>query len=301
MKYLICSLLLVFQTQAKLLDKIVAIVDDNIITQSQIQRLTKNLSIKRNIAPMIYEKNQYDGQEMLNMVINKLLIRSKLQEIGYSVGDDQVEAQIKANEKRLNVNRDALKNFLKQQNTSFDEYFETLREAIEYSYFVSRIITPTLSVSEQDVKNEYFKRNSKDSRLNFKYNLVDYVVSKENSKNANKDFFVKSITQFRGVGVWSSDFSEISPNNLDDITEEGMALELSTLLKNTQEGQLSKPIMLNGQLHAFFVVKKDLVETESFINQKENVRNDLLASLVKVESGAWFEREKAKHYIKISL
>ncbi len=301
MKHLLICIFIIFQSEAKLLDKIVGIVDDNIITQSQIQRLTKNIAIKKNIAPMIYEKNQYESAEMLNIYINKLLIRSKLQEIGYSVGDDQVEAQIKTNEKRLNVNREALKNFLKQQNTSFDEYFETLREAIEYSYFVSRIITPTLSVSDQDVKNEYYKRNSKDNRMTFKYNLVDYVVSKENSKNANKDLFLKSVTQFRNVGVWSSDFAEISPNSLDEITEEGMAQELSTLLKNTQEGQLSKPIVLNGQLHVFFVTKKDLVETENFSNQKESIRNDLLGVLIKSESLAWFEREKNKHYIKITL
>ena len=180
---IICSIFILFtlfqsSVQAKLLDKISAIIDDNIITLSQISRISKNLAIKKNVAPMIYDKASPTTEDLINISINKFLIRTKLTELGYSITDDQVESQIKANEKRLNVDRKSLMNFLKQQGSTFDEYFETLREAIEYSYFINRVISPTISVSEQDVKNTYFKNNIKDARLNFKYTLIDYAISK---------------------------------------------------------------------------------------------------------------------------
>jgi peptidyl-prolyl cis-trans isomerase SurA len=138
---------------AKLIDKISAIVDENVVTLSQIQRMSKSLQIKKNIAPMIYDKSNYTNEEFINITVNKLLIRSKLSEMGMSVGDDQVESQVKSNEKRLNVDREQLKVFLKTQNTTYDEYFETLREAMEYSYFVGRVISPLISISEQELKN----------------------------------------------------------------------------------------------------------------------------------------------------
>ncbi|MFA6237226.1 MAG: hypothetical protein WC635_07860 [Bacteriovorax sp.] len=294
-------LLFTTSVHARLLDKISAIVDDNIITLSQISRISKILPIKRNVAPMIYDRPSFTSEEILNISVNKYLIRAKLTELGYSITDDQVEAQIKSNEKRLNVDRKSLMNFLKQQGTTFDEYFETLREAIEYSYFINRVISPTIAISEQDVKNAYFKNNIKDSRLNFKYSLIDYSISKDVVSRLGKGQMEDVVRQFRINSILTDTFSTMVSTNLDDITEEGIAPELKSLLKQTDEGSLSTSILLNGQHHVFYVAKKDLVESEAFTKQKESIRETLFEAAVKSESQIWFERERNKHYIKTSL
>ena len=139
--------------EAKLLDKISAIVDDNIITMSQVNRIVNNLTIKKSVIPMIYDKSSYTPAEILKILVNKFLIRSKLAELGYTTTDDQVEVHIKQNLERMGIDRKSLVGLLKQQGTSFDEYFETAREFLEYSPFVKRVIYPMISVSEQDVKN----------------------------------------------------------------------------------------------------------------------------------------------------
>lgn len=287
--------------EARLLDKISAIVDDNIITLSQISRVSKIIAIKRNVAGMIYDKANFSNDELLNIAINKYLIRSKLTELGYSITDDQVEAQIKSNEKRLNVDRKSLMNFLKQQGITFDEYFETLREAIEYSYFINRVVSPSIAVSEQDVKNTYFKNNIKDARLNFKYTLIDYSIPKDSAPRLSKGQLEEIVRSFRINSVLPEAFQTLTTANLDDITEEGIAPELKNLLKQTDEGSLSNVIMLNNQHHVFYVAKKDLVESEAFTKQKESIRETLFEAAVKTEAQLWFERERNKHYIKISL
>lgn len=300
-RFFILFLLLEASIQAKLLDKISGIVDDNIITLSQMTRISKNLAIKKSVAPMIYDKSNYTIEELINLAIDKYLIRTKLTELGYSITDDQVEAQIKANEKKLNVDRKALMNFLKQQGSTFDEYFETLREAIEYSYFISRVISPTISISEQDVKNTYFKSNIKDSRLNFKYNLIDYAISKDVVPKLNKGQMEEVVRQYRINSILPENFSTLTSTNLDDITEEGISTELKNLLKQTDEGAMSAVILLNGQYHIFYIAKKDLVESEAFSKQKDRIREELFEAAVKNESQIWFERERNKHYIKISI
>ncbi|MBY0415279.1 MAG: peptidylprolyl isomerase [Bdellovibrionales bacterium] len=297
--FFLATILLSFNTEAKLLDKISAIVDDNIITLSQITHNVKNLSIKRSVAPMIYDKSAFTGEEILQIAINKFLIRSKLSELGYTITDDQVEAQIKPNQERLGVDRKQLIAFLKQQGTSFDEYFETLREAIEYSYFINRVISPMISISEQDVKNSYYKTNT-DSRVNFKYTLVDYGIGKDVVK-PSKGQMEEVVKQYRISGVLPEDFSTLNVSNLDDITEEGITSELKNLLQKTDEGSLTTPIILNGQHHVFYITKKDLVETEAFVAQKDKIKDQLFEKTVKSETAVWFERERNKHYIKISL
>jgi peptidyl-prolyl cis-trans isomerase SurA len=300
-RFILLSLLIQSSLSAKIIDKISAIVDDNIITMSQIVRVSKNLAIKRNVAPMIYDKASLTTEELINISINKFLIRAKLTELGYSITDDQVEAQIKTNEKRLNVDRKSLMTFLKQQGSTFDEYFETLREAIEYSYFTNRVISPSISVSEQDVKNAYFKNNIKDPRLNFKYSLIDYSIAKDLHPKLNKGQMEEVVRQYRINSSLPEAFSTLTTANLDEITEEGIAPELKNLLKQTNEGAITSVITLNGQQHIFYVAKKDLVESEAFAKQKDKIQEELFEVAVKNESQLWFERERNKHYIKISL
>jgi peptidyl-prolyl cis-trans isomerase SurA len=297
--FFLVTILFSLSVEAKLLDKISAIVDDNVITYSQITHIVKNLAIKKNVAPMIYDKSSLTNEEVLQISINKYLIRSKLVELGYTITDEQVEAQIKPNQERLGVDRKQLIAFLKQQGTSFDEYFETLREAIEYSYFVNRVISPMISISEQDVKNSYYKSNT-DSRVNFKYNLIDYGIAKDAVK-PSKGQMEEVVKQYRISGVLPEDYSTMTVTNLDDITEEGITSELKNLLQKTDEGALTTIIMLNGQHHIFYLAKKDLVETEAFASQKDKIKDKLFEKTVKAETAVWFERERNKHYIKISL
>jgi peptidyl-prolyl cis-trans isomerase SurA len=290
-----------FSAEAKLLDKIAAIFDDNIITLSQIVRVNNNIAIKKSVAPMIYDQNSYSSQELLAINIHTFLIRSKLSDIGYTITDDQVEAQIKTNQERLGVDRKSLMGFLKQQGTSFDEYFETLREAIEYSYFVNRVISPMISVSEQDIKNSYYKNNIKDSRMNFKYVLIDYAIPKDLISKPGKGQMEEIVRQYRINSNLPEAYSTMTVSNLDDITEEGIAPELKNLLKETDEGSLTSPIVLNNLYHVFYLAKKDLVETEAFASQKDKIKDQLFEKQVKTEIAVWFERERNKHYIKISL
>ena len=297
---ILLSLNLFANAEAKLIDKISAIVDDNIITLSQVVRVTKILPIKKNVAAMIYDKDSFTTAEIINISINKYLIRAKLTELGYSITDDQVESQIKANEKRLNVDRKSLMSFLKQQGSTFDEYFETLREAIEYSYFINRVISPTIAVSEQDVKNTYFKNNIKDSRLNFKYTLIDYSIGKDVMPKLAKGQMEEVVRQYRINSNLPEAFSTLISANLDEITEEGVSAELKNLLKHTDEGAMTPVILISGQHHIFFVAKKDLVESENFTKQKDQIRDGLFEISVKAEAQLWFERERNKHYIKIS-
>ena len=288
-------------SHAKLLDKIVGIVDSNIITLSQLNRLKENIAIKNSVAPLIYDKKNYSNDEMLRITMNKFLIRSKLSEAGYTITDDQVESQIKSNQERLGVDKRALLEYLKQQHTSYDEYFETLREAIEFSYFVNRVIQPLISISEQDVKNKYYKQFANKVKMNFKYNLVDYTIDKTDISSDNLKNLDQVVKNYRQNAILPQDFSSLEANDLDDIGEDGLNPELKALLSKTDEGAFTKMIEFNNQYHIFYIAKKDLVESEAYTKAKESIKDSLFEQAVKDETKLWFERERNKHYIREML
>lgn len=291
------SFLFAFTSNAALLDKIVAVVDDNVITLSMVKRIKTNLDARRNISPFIYTKKSYTEKEIAQILVNANIVRSKLNELGISIGDDHVESEIKSKEKALGLSRQELLKFLKNNNTTFDEFFEITREAIEFNHFNSRVIAPLVSVTDQEVKNKYFNDNIDNKTLSFKYTLVDFSIAKSHiGKSA--DSFRSALATFQTSGVIPDKYKTMQTNVLGDITEEGLTGDLKKLLKKTEEGKLSAPITLYDDVHVFFIKKKDLVESEQFLRVKESIRGQLLIQKSLDVSESWHNREISKHYVK---
>lgn len=283
------------------MDKIVAVVDSNIITLSTIKRVQKSLNARVNISPQIYESANYDAKDLVNILVRTYLIRSKLSEMGYIVSDDQVEAQIKSTEQRLGLGRDKLLEFLRSNGTSFDEYFELIRESIEFSIFYQRVISPLISITEQEVKNTFYRQTLSKKTLSFKYNLIDYSLGKDRFRGNMLKDFIPTLQKLREVKRLDSNFKGLDVNDIGDITEEGLAKNLKSLLQKTDEGSFAGPILIDGYYHAFFIRTKDLTESELYQKARDKIREQIFMKVSKEMISVWHQREENKHYVKYFL
>ena len=299
--YLISLLLFPAISRAEMLDKIVAIFNNKIITQSILKRIQSTLSARKNISPQIYSKDQYKENELLNLIIQKMLIREKLSELGFIINDDEVESQIKNTEKRLGLNRQALLEFLASNNITFPEYFEIMREAMEFNLFMSKIIDPMISISEQDIKNYFYKQNEKNQTFSFKYGLTDYSIKKTLLGKLSLSNLIPLITTFQKSGILPQELNGLETNSVENLIEEGLTDKLRNALKSTPEGSSTSPLEIDNVVHIFQVNKKDLVESDLFQQEKDKIRMKLYQDTTSEFSSLWFKREENKHYIKINI
>ncbi len=289
--------------QEKLLDKIIAVVNTRVISLSEIERAKETLEARKEVSPIIYpdDKEPYDNKRLLNIMIRTSIIRDKISAQGYVINDDAVESRIKMTEERLGLKRSDLLIFLKQKKITYEEYFEIIRETMEYNIFASKIIAPLISVTEQEIKNEFYRRNSTNNALAFKYNLVDFYLPENKLVVKDENKFLAVLRDYQLTGRLPQDYSGLETNNLDNLSEDNLPKELSSILKNTSEGAFSRPIILQGHMHAFYVQKKDLVESAGFQQFKEQIQNDIFATKGKAVTNNWFDREYSNYYIKIIL
>jgi len=283
---------------ARLLDKILAVVNDSVITHSQVKRIRNNITARENIFPQVYDKKKYTDKTIVNILLEGKLIRHKLGAIGYVISDDQVESQIKGTEKRLGLNRKALLQFLKSNATTFDEYFEIIRSTIEYNIFVSRVISPLISITDQEIKNTFFKMNRGNKTLAFKYNLIDFSINQRLIKKSNVKYLKKTLKKYHATGELPEAYSELQTNLIDDISEGGLTRKIKKALKQTDEGEFSNPVKINNDYHVFFVKKKDLVESDLYIQNKKSIHTKLFNKSLKNVTKLWYAREASNHYIK---
>lgn len=286
------------EAQDKLLDKIAAVINTKVISLSELNRVQETIPARREVSPVIYTKTKYSEKEITDLVIRSFIVRDKINAQGYVINDDAVESRIKMTEERLGLRRADLLQFLKTKNITYEEYFEVIRETMEYNIFASRIIAPLVSVTEQEIKNEYYRRNDDNKALSFKYNLVDFYISEKAVKDKKDERILQVLKDYQLTGKLPSDFAGLETNNLENLNEDGLNKDLAGALKTTAEGSFSKPVNFNGYIHVFYVQKKDLVESQNFAQAKETIQNEIFMEKGQSVVNNWFDREYSNYYIK---
>ena len=286
------------QAEDKLLDKLVAVVNTRVISLSEINRIEETLPARKEVSPMVYNEDKYDPKKLLDIIIKSFIIRDKINAQGYVINDDAVESRIKMTEERLGLKRADLLNFLKSKNLTYEEYFEVIRETMEYNVFASKIIAPLISVTEQEIKNEYYRRNTSNNALSFKYNLVDFYVKESSLVDKDVKKYLAVLKDYQLTGKLPEEYRELETNNLENLNEDALSKELQNTLKTTSEGSFSEATSIGGYLHVFYVQKKDLVESADFTKFKDQIQNDIFMSKGKNVTNNWFDREYSNYYIK---
>lgn len=134
------------------LDRIAAIVNDEIITVKQVQNAvyTAELQLKQAHQPVPSQRLLYTTA--LDQLIDRKLQLQMAKNMGMEVTDAMVVAAISDIAKRNNLTVDAFKQRLIADGFNYANYQQEIREQMLMSQIQQRHIIPTLSVSDTEVK-----------------------------------------------------------------------------------------------------------------------------------------------------
>jgi peptidyl-prolyl cis-trans isomerase SurA len=302
MKFLVGLLIVSTIANAKIIDKIAGVIDNQTYTQSEIKRFKKTIKARAEISPLVYQKTKYSSKEIFEILKKTYVIKEHLNNSGFVISDDTVEGRIKQTEQRLNLSRADLKKFLASKGITFPEYFEVLREAMEYSVFNQRIISPLVSITDQEIKNYFYKTASNKNTLSFKYEIVDFIYPTSNNfSKKDVERLPNVLTNYQDTGIIKRRYKGFSTANLGKVSGEDLPDDINKLLKATDEGNFSKALLKDGNYHVFFVKKKDLTESSDYIKIKPLIQEKLFIQKSKKVLISWFEKEYQKHFIKSNL
>ncbi|MCO4753324.1 MAG: hypothetical protein KC478_02525 [Bacteriovoracaceae bacterium] len=294
-----CLLAITFSTPAysKILDKVAGVINDKVYSLSELQRIQKTISARKEISPLIYSESKYTVKDVLDLVQHQFIIKDKLSEMGYVVSDDSVEARINETERRLGLKRSDLLNFLETKGLTFNEYFELIREAMEYNIFNTRIISPLVNITEQEIKNFYYNLKSSNTALSFNYHLMDFYIPESELINADIKNMPRVLEEYQKTGNLPAKFKNIETNDLGKLSGEDLPKELGKILKATDEGSFTAPYVKDDVVHVFYVKTKDLTESQEFLKMKNQIYDQLFLTRSKSIVKNWFAREETNYYI----
>jgi peptidyl-prolyl cis-trans isomerase SurA len=195
------------------LDSIVAIVNDDIVIESELNEETKSLQSKiaksgsKPLSPLVIRKQALD-----RLILTKLQL-SEADRLGISINDESLAKAITNIAKRNEVTVQELGRLLREQGMPMDVYREDLRQQIIISRLRNKEVVSKIKTSKAEVDGYLQRNNAQNSRS---VRLAHILIRTPESASAEEIGNAKQKADRLLIDiVEGANFSEVARNESD--------------------------------------------------------------------------------------
>lgn len=307
------------ENNIKKLDRIVAIVDQEVITEKELEeKLITVINTLKNQKVDLPPENILKKQVIERMIINSLQIQLA-SETGIKVSDNQIDKTINRIAEKNKLNITDFKKMIEKDGTSFYKFKESIKNEIVISQLKEREIDSKILITDGEIDN-YLSAQKNESSEEFEVAHILIKIPEDASpeklekiKNKAEDA-AKSIQNGKSFFQVSATFSDASNALEGGLMGIKKSNELPTLfldaLKKLDVGKISPILRSPSGFHILKLISRKGGETNlivdqshvrhilikfSEINPENEIKKRLLALKERIENGTKFE-ELARQY-----
>ena len=302
--------------QAEMVDRVVAVVNDEIITLSELDEEAEG--IFQQIASSVPSEQVPDAirqarEDILNTLIDKKLIAQKAKAQNISVSEAEIDEAMERILTRTGMSREALLGKLTEQGVTEQVYRTTLESQILQNKLVSTDIHQKIIVTD-DMILDYYDENYTSQMEEGAYYLLqigfmpksDGASSgsmEETRKRAERVYnLAKSGQDFRTLAQKFSDLpSSTDGGDIGTFQLDEMAAFMKDAIASLKAGELSDIIQTPTGYQFYKVVsvgENAIVTKAPYESVKEEIRRQLYDQELKKAYEAWVKDLKAEAYIQ---
>jgi peptidyl-prolyl cis-trans isomerase SurA len=144
--------------RAELVDRVAAVVNNEIVTLSQVMKRA-SFEFQRLDASITAEERQKKHEEItrrtLDAVIDEIVLDQELRESKITIDDKQIDQSMQEVMKRYNFTPDQLAQAVANEGLTLTEYREQMRKQLGRYQLLREKVQKKIKVSEADVRTEY--------------------------------------------------------------------------------------------------------------------------------------------------
>lgn len=298
---------------AELVDRVVAVVNDETVLQSDVQKFSQTLSRQGSVDEMLLMGESQSSlrgssKAQLDYLINERLLDSEIKRQNLSVTVERVEQEIRDIAKRNGVSRNEMINMIKKQGMSASEYQDFIKTRIERQSLVEAEITSKIRVSDEDVMAYYARKNPGASTGAYEYTLAHIFFNpKKGGSESAKDRAIKVLRKLKA----GESFETLAEQNSEDtnFTTGGMlgtfksgefSTEMETAVKDLEVGQTSIVTPSRSGYHILKVLGKKVISDPKFDQEKEKIRAVLFEQAFARHLKNWVAQKREDSFIRIN-
>ena len=299
---------------AEVVERIVAIVNDDIITQTDLAKYAARLkSGGLNDELLIPDEATRaavlaDHNKLLNKLIDEKILDSEVKKQNLSIPIERVEQEIRSIAKRNNISRDELKSAIQERGIEFSQYQDFIKTGLERQGLIEKAVTSKIKISEDDVLAAYLAHHPEDKNQAYEYSLAHiYFLSQRGGPEAARNRAEEAYKKLQEGGNFEKLASEYSE---DPAFEAGGLLgvfktgevnaDLEGSIAKLNAGEYTPVLSTRDGYHIVKVLKKKLITDPRTEKEREKIRAELYTKSYKKQFQSWMDQLHQDAFIRIN-
>ncbi|MFO0751759.1 MAG: peptidylprolyl isomerase [Thermodesulfovibrionales bacterium] len=293
---------------AVLLDKVMAIVNKEVITWSDVYRGMEYEAADEVKALKAEDRRRIFKESELHYLDLLIDMRLQLQEaarIGISAGTADVERAMRSIKEKYSLSDEAFAETVSKEGFSLDAYKKRLAEQITLSRIVDQEVKSKVLVTEREIDN-YLTDHKNEAKENEGFSVSHLFLKKTEDRKQVEEKMAEILKQIKA----GADFADLARQHsagagarnggdLGFIRTSDMSAEFLAVLSGLKAGQMSEPFWGDDGMHLLKLNEIRRFDTPQAL--REAVRQKLLDAKLSRELRNWVRGLREKAYVEIKI
>jgi peptidyl-prolyl cis-trans isomerase SurA len=301
-------LLTLLPAERTLVDRVVAVVNEEVITQSELDGATKAF-IDPGTSP---DRRTQIYRGTLDQLIAEKLIGQQIREAHIEVTEDDIERAIEDITRQNRITRDELKQAIESRGMSMSQYKDDLERQLKRLKLIDLKVRSRVVVPDADVRAEWERQVSlekRDRMVKLRHLFFNWGESPDkNEKRRVLERAAKGRERIAAGEPFDQVAKEISQGptaaeggDLGWLGMQDLLPELARAVSKMKSGELSQPIETENGAHVVLLEDSKLKEPTGFEEAKAPIQQRLYQQEVERQMRLWVDELKAASAVEVRL
>ena len=294
---------------AETLNRVVAIVNDEVITLHELNQKIKEMT---GSTPEALRRQDLDGyletrRMVLEYIIDTRIAQEKIRELGIKITPKQIDATIERIKKDNQWTHEDLMARLDGQGVTYEKYQESIKSDLERVKLINFEVKSKIIIREEQI-TQYYEKHKKEFGREEKVHVASIFLMQKNPGNENRELFKKGedilarLKNGENFGDLAREFSQGPGANeggdLGEFNTSQLDPELRKVLENMREGGFSDLIIRPGGIQIVQLIEKQGAEIKPLEKVRPAIYNILFREEVNKRYNQWIKKLREKSYTK---
>lgn len=307
------ALLLATTANAKLVDKVVAVVNDAPITKSDVDKFKRKLQTGGLVDDALLKTVDSqallkDDKQLLNFIIDEKLIDTEVKHKNMEVTIERVEQEIRNIAKGNNISRQQLQTALAAKGVTISQYQDFLKTSLERQSLIEREVTSRIRISDEDISSHYLAKKGPSATQIFEYSLSHILFTPKNGgdeaalKRAREvEEKLKNGQSFDKLAEQYSEDPAFSKGGVLGTFKAGEMLKpIEDAVRKVGPGEVTPVVKTSLGYQIIKVTKRTLISDPKLEEEREDIRHALSVDAFKRQLRLWLNSRRDEATIRVN-
>jgi peptidyl-prolyl cis-trans isomerase SurA len=299
--------LTLFFSQAEIIDRVYATVNDEIITDSDIDEYQRQLKSRLLYEDLLFPDEKAitaalnDKQLLIEKIIGEKILDSEAKKLGINITEDRVNKEVQA---KGGVQH--LTGLLKQKNLTLQDYKDFLTKSLARREVINYFVSSKIKVADDDIMDFYVSASKGAvAGQGFEYNLSHILIDPRStkSKDAARALAVearKAIEQGQSFASVHRRYSSNKEESFGTFKSGEILPVIESSISQLKAGETSGVVESPMGFHVFRLNSKRVVNNPDFEKRKQQIFQYLYTKSYSEQLTYWLGQKRRSAVIKIN-